>query len=506
MTPSDGNQFAAQAPLAALTAPAPERVEAAERAQSQTGSRALTWAATCLGVDSAMLLTATAASELGSHAAGVGSPPLLWLGAFPVLVLGLLAVRGMYRPRLRLQMLDDFRAIAVAATVAGMVVISARALLGDGGGFAAQTFRIWSFAIVYVAAGRAALYWAQAQARRHGGVGTPTLIVGAGRIGRLTAKRLLDEPELGLRPIGFIDKEPLEAADGLGRLPVLGASWDLEQVLDDHGVRHVIIAFSTAPDPVLLAIVKRCQERGMPVSLVPRLFEKVTRAMEVDHLGGLPLLTVHPSNPKGWQFAVKYATDRAVGGALLLLAAPLLLASALAVLVTMRRPIIYRQPRIGLDGREFGMLKFRTMDGSAQDDGEADADWAAQQSHADVLVHPSAVKDRTTPVGRVLRKLSLDELPQLWNVVRGDMSLIGPRPERSSYVRRFEYSIYRYGERHRVKSGLTGWAQVHGLRGKTSLADRVEWDNYYIENWSLWLDVKILLLTLVAVFRFREQA
>jgi exopolysaccharide biosynthesis polyprenyl glycosylphosphotransferase len=459
----------------------------------------------CVAVDAAMLITAVAASELGSSVAGVGSTPLLWLGAFPLLVLGLLSLRGMYEPRLRLQLLDDFRAIVVAMSVAGMAVISARALLGDGDGYAGQTLRIWSFAIVYVAAGRAALYWSQAQARRHGEAGAPTLIVGAGRIGRLTAKRLLDEPELGLRPIGFIDKEPLESDDGLPRLPVLGASWDLEQVVGDHGVRHVIVAFSTAPDHVLLGIVKRCQERGVAVSLVPRLFEKVTRAMDVDHLGGLPLLTVHPSDPKGWQFAVKYAADRAVGFALLLLAAPLLLASALAVRLTMGRPVIYRQPRVGLDGREFGMLKFRTMNGTPQDDGEADADWAAQQSHANVLVHPSAVVDRTTPVGRLLRKLSLDEVPQLWNVVRGDMSLIGPRPERTSYAHRFEYSIYRYGERHRVKSGITGWAQVHGLRGKTSLADRVEWDNYYIENWSLWLDVKILLLTFVAVFRFRER-
>ena len=505
MTRPDGNHLVAPARLAPRTAPAPERVEAPE--QQRAGLRSgVVWGATCVAIDAAMLVTATAASELGSAVAGVGSTPLLWLGAFPALVLALFAVRGMYAPRLRLQLLDDFRAIMVAATVAGMIVISARALLGDGGGFAAQTFRIWSFALVYLAAGRAALYWSQAQARRHGEVGTPTLIIGAGRIGRLTAKRLLDEPELGLRPIGFIDKEPLDGDDGAGRLPVLGASWDLEQVLEEHDVRHVIVAFSTAPDPVLLGIVKRCQERGVAVSLVPRLFEKVTRAMAVDHLGGLPLLTVHPSNPRGWQFAVKYASDRLIGLVLMLLAAPLLLTSALAILITMGRPVIYRQPRVGLDGREFGMLKFRTMDGSPQDDGEADADWAAQQAHADVLVHPSAVKDRRTPVGRVLRKLSLDELPQLWNVVRGDMSLIGPRPERTSYVRQFEYSIYRYGERHRVKSGITGWAQVHGLRGKTSLADRVEWDNYYIENWSLWLDVKILLLTLVAVFRFREQA
>jgi exopolysaccharide biosynthesis polyprenyl glycosylphosphotransferase len=297
----------------------------------------------------------------------------------------------------------------------------------------------------------------------------------------------------------------MDSDDGLPRLPVLGASWDLEEAIEQHEVGHVIVAFSTAPDHVMLDIVRRCHEQGVAVSLVPRLFEKVTRAMDVDHLGGLPLLTVHPSDPKGWQFAVKYAADRVVGSALLLLASPVLLASALAVRLTMGGPVIYRQPRVGLDGREFGMLKFRTMDGTPQDDGEADADWAAQQAHADVLVHPTAVKDRTTPVGRVLRKLSLDELPQLWNVVRGDMSLIGPRPERTSYVRQFEYSIYRYGERHRVKSGITGWAQVHGLRGKTSLADRVEWDNYYIENWSLWLDVKILLLTFGAVLRFRER-
>jgi exopolysaccharide biosynthesis polyprenyl glycosylphosphotransferase len=504
MTPSDANPLVATAALAPRIAPEP--VETAHLGYAQAAARRTTraWAVMCLAVDAAMLLTATAASELGSTVAHVGTTPQLWLGAFPLLVLALLSVRGTYAPRLRLQFLDDFRAILVATTVAAMAVITARALLGDESGYAAQTFRVWSFALVYVAAGRAALHWSQAQARRHGEAGVPTLIIGAGRVGRLTAKRLLDEPELGLRPVGFIDKEPLDADDGLPRLPVLGASWDLEQAISEHEVRHVIIAFSTAPDDVLLGIVKRCQEQGVAVSFVPRLFEKVTRDVDVNHLGGLPLLTVHPSNPRGWQFAVKYAVDRAVGALLMLIASPVLLASALAVLVTTGRPVLYRQPRVGLDGREFGMLKLRSMDGTPQDDGEADADWAALQSGANVLVHPSAVKDRTTPVGRVLRKLSLDELPQLWNVVRGDMSLVGPRPERASYVHQFEYSVYRYGERHRVKSGITGWAQVHGLRGKTSLADRVEWDNYYIENWSLWLDVKIVLMTFVAVFRFRD--
>jgi lipopolysaccharide/colanic/teichoic acid biosynthesis glycosyltransferase len=145
------------------------------------------------------------------------------------------------------------------------------------------------------------------------------------------------------------------------------------------------------------------------------------------------------------------------------------------------------------------MLKFRTLAGTPEIDGEADADWAGFETAGRPSGATAARSDRHTPVGRVLRKYSIDELPQLWNVFVGDMSLVGPRPERVHYVERFVDSVYRYGERHRVKAGITGWAQVNGLRGKTSLADRVEWDNFYIENWSLWLDVKILILTVLAV-------
>jgi lipopolysaccharide/colanic/teichoic acid biosynthesis glycosyltransferase len=231
----------------------------------------------------------------------------------------------------------------------------------------------------------------------------------------------------------------------------------------------------------------------------------------VERLGALPLVTVHASDPKGWRVRVKYAVDRIIATLLLLLAAPLLLAATLAIRLSMGKPIFYRQRRVGHDGHQFDMLKFRTMRGVPEEAGEADADWALQQldsGGAAEGVEDAAERqpaDRRTPLGRLLRHFSLDELPQLWNVVRGDMSLVGPRPERVSYVRRFEHAVYRYGDRHRVKSGITGWAQVNGLRGKTSLADRVEWDNYYIENWSWWLDVKIILMTIACVLRGQHE-
>jgi exopolysaccharide biosynthesis polyprenyl glycosylphosphotransferase len=267
----------------------------------------------------------------------------------------------------------------------------------------------------------------------------------------------------------------------------------------------VIMTFSTAPHGVLLRLVERCEALGVEVSLVPRLFEKMTERLRIDHLGGLPLISARRANPKGWQFAVKYAADRVIAAVLIVLLLPLLAVTALMVYLSLGRPILFRQARVGRDGREFTMLKFRTMQGGPEDGGEADAEWALTELNGDAKTDVS-VPDRSTPLGRVLRRLSIDELPQLLNVLWGHMSLVGPRPERTHYVDLFQDSVYRYADRHRVKSGMTGWAQVNGLRGKTSLADRVEWDNYYIENWSLWLDVKILIFTARSVVTMGRQA
>ena len=445
------------------------------------------------GLDVSMLALATGATYLAGRAAGLESLGLGWTVAFPLLVLAVLGWRGLYRPLVRLRTLDDLRSVGTATTLALLVLATLVAVGGVGSGVADELVRSWAFASVYVSVGRLALYRSIRQGRLEGEGLRPTLIVGAGRIGRLVARRLLAAPDLGLQPVGFLDKDPRDPElDGV-TLPVLGASWDLERVIEEQGVRQVIITFSTAPNDVLLRLVRRCEELGVEVAVVPRLYEKVTTRLEVEHVGGLPLVYARSSDPNSWWFAVKYSLDRVLAALALVLLFPILAAAALAVRWSVGGPVLFRQPRVGRDGQQFEILKFRTMrNGDDEEPFALDGDLA-----------PGGVEgpDRRTRVGLFLRKTSIDELPQLLNVLKGEMSLVGPRPERPEYVDEFVKRIYRYGERHRVKSGITGWAQVHGLRGKTSISDRAEWDNYYIENFSLWLDVKIMLLTGITILR-----
>jgi len=419
-----------------------------------------------------------------------------WIAVFALLTLAVSAHRGAYNWRVGLQATDDCLAAVGTTAFAAMLVLSLRVLLGAEAALAQQTLWLWAVAAVCVAGGRVAVDVAQVRARRQGELVKPTLIVGAGDVGALVARRLLDHPEFGLRPIGFLDKDPTDG--DARRLPVLGASWDLVSVVHEHGVEHVIVAFSRAPADVLLRLVRRCEELGVEVSLVPRLYEEMNRRLTVEHVGGLPLVSVRRVSPTGWQFTVKHAFDRLVALLLLLLVGPILVALSLLVFLSVGRPIFFRQPRVGRDGRVFEMLKFRTMCSPPPPD-----DLVAALMPLPPDTAPGGVDglDRRSRVGRILRSTSLDELPQLLNVLRGEMSLVGPRPERPKFVRLFEDQVHAYGDRHRVKAGITGWAQVHGLRGRTSISDRAEWDNYYIANWSLWLDLKILLMTLVAVVR-----
>jgi exopolysaccharide biosynthesis polyprenyl glycosylphosphotransferase len=419
---------------------------------------------------------------------------LVWTSAFSVIILLLLSSHGLYQPRLDPRLLDTLRSVVALTTVAAALVVTFRVFVGDPGDRAAQIAPLWILAVTLLVAGRVSLTLAE---RRLGRTrGEPTLIVGAGKVGQEVAGRLLSRKELGLRPVGFLDKQPLAAETGAPvELPVLGASWDLDDIVAKHGIRNVVLTFSTAPTEVFVRIMDRCEQLGVRTMFVPRFFEKTSERLVADRLGSLPLISSYAANPRGLQFRAKYFLDR-VGAALLIaILSPLLAGLALVVLVTSGRPILYRQERIGRDGKRFQMLKLRTMRPAPE---AATPDLVVS---AESCTAPGGVEgvDRRTRLGCFMRKRSLDELPQLFNVLRGEMSFVGPRPERPEYVQVFARTVHRYDKRHRVKSGVTGWSQVNGLRGKTSVADRADWDNYYIENWSLWFDFKIALYTVLAV-------
>jgi exopolysaccharide biosynthesis polyprenyl glycosylphosphotransferase len=456
------------------------------------------WPQVSLATDSAMLVAALFCAEVLAHAAGSA---MSWFWALVLMVVTLLVLnrKRLHQPPLHLRVIDTLAAVATATAVATSVTVTLRVVLTDFVGIGAESLRLGILAAVLVGAGRVALTLRERHSRRIGTSGSPALIIGAGEVGRRLARRLVETPEFGLRPVGFLDKEPLEATEHDVSLSVLGASWDFDRVVMEHQVEDVVFTYSTAPADIYLRLATRSQELGLRTSVVPRLYEKATAHASVACLGGLPLETRHARNPKGWEFETKYALDRVSAVLMLTILAPVFGALALAVRISLGRPIFYRQERVGLDGKRFEMLKFRSMRPPDAPEGEEGLFVLADDTA------PGGIEgaDRRTRVGMVMRALSLDELPQLVNVAKGEMTIVGPRPERPEFVAQFEQGVRRYGERHRVKSGITGWAQVHGLRGQTSIADRAEWDNYYIENWSLWLDLKILLLTVVAVFRVR---
>jgi exopolysaccharide biosynthesis polyprenyl glycosylphosphotransferase len=465
-------------------------------------SRALeepAWARIRLGVDTAVLVLASCAALFADP-----SPhPAAWTrwltATFPVVVLAMMHARRTPDERLNGSMLDTCAHVLGVISLAAMLMVAAAAVFPGAHpiGFA---LRLWLFALVWLSLARSVLLSIRRQAMRTGANSIPTLIVGAGLVGAHLVKRLIGEPGYGLRPVGFLDADPYveeEQIPGEPLVPVLGGPDDLAAAIESTGARRVILAFSSEPDHVLVAKARQCEELGVEVSLVPRLYESINERTTLDHVGGLPLLTLHGIDPRGWQFAVKHAIDRGFALLALVSLSPILLAIALAVKFSSSETILFRQRRVGRDGHEFDLLKFCTMRDRTTD---------SRQFELMQGLAPGGVEgeDRRTGLGRLLRGLSLDELPQLINVLRGDMSLVGPRPERPEFVLQFVRDVARYQDRHRVKSGITGWAQVNGLRGQTSIADRVEWDNYYIQNWSLRLDLRILALTIVEVLRLRD--
>ena len=303
-----------------------------------------------------------------------------------------------------------------------------------------------------------------------------TLIVGTGPVGVDVAEALLANPQFGLVPCGFVDR-----FDDEFTLPLVGRPEHLPEILARTGTRHVVLAFGAAGEEELVGIIRRCHDSSVQFYAVPRLFELGVSHEDVGHeVDGLPLVPVRSPGTSSQMWPAKRAFDIAASSFLLLLTAPIFLACALAVKITSPGPVFFRQVRVGIGGRPFEILKFRSM--KVNDDSATQ--WSVDED------------DRVTVAGRFLRPSHLDELPQLLNVVRGEMSLVGPRPERPHFVEQFGAEIDGYHYRHRVPVGITGWAQVNGYWGDTSIERRVRLDNRYIENWSLWRDLVIGLRTI----------
>jgi exopolysaccharide biosynthesis polyprenyl glycosylphosphotransferase len=424
-----------------------------------------------------------------SHATLAGD---FWLFALVPMVVAVQALRGQYRVRFAADAMDAFASVVFSVSLVAMALATASMGLSDDLQLSALVVRVWVAAVVVMSLGRAALLALRTHRRRTRGDGERALIVGSGPVGVGLARRLLAHPESGVVPIGFLDvAEPATGAPAA--VPLLGRPGEVASIATAAGAGRVIFAFSLARDEEFLKLVNDCREAGIRVSVLPRLFESMTARTEIDRLDCFPVLDLDHVDPRGWQFAVKHALDRIVAAAGLLVLALPMLAIVAAIKLSSPGPALFRQRRIGRDGQEFELLKFRTMR-----DQTADESFIPETGLAPGGVEGS---DRRTTVGRLLRRTSLDELPQLINVLRGEMSVVGPRPERPHFVELFEHDVHRYADRHRVKSGITGLAQVKGLRGQTSVLRRVEWDNDYVANWSLWLDLKIAVWTLRAVAR-----
>jgi exopolysaccharide biosynthesis polyprenyl glycosylphosphotransferase len=424
----------------------------------------------------------------------------------PMLVV-VLASRSLYQRKLNRSFLDELEPVETAVAVSALATLTVITLvvppLEPGGQVVPYVrpsdivVRIWLCAAVLVPVVRLLRSMTQRYLRRKHRFGAPALIVGSGPITHQLITRMSQVPDYGLRPVGVLDDVRPNDAE-LQDVPYLGPTENLEIAARATGAGDLIIAPSSVSAEQLSRCAKQAQKLGLQVRVVPRLMDVVNGSTRIEHLGGVPLMVLCPVNPKGWQFAFKYALGRTIAAAGLLIISPVFLTLALLVKQSSPGPIFFRQPRVGRDGKVFDCLKFRSMRPAEP----ADATFELKDGAA-----PGGVEgeDRRTGIGKFMRKTSLDELPQLLNVVKGDMTLVGPRPERPEFVELFEMHVRRYGERHRVKAGITGWSQVHGLRGQTSIADRAEFDNYYIENWSLLLDFKILLLTVLAVLRPTEE-
>ncbi len=444
----------------------------------------------------------------------LGIPPLgPYALASLVTVLVFLAIfysQGLYNERGGRRIEGDFIAL-FRGVVLGSLLLLALTFF-----FRAMTFSRWFFGLFFWASwlglcfGRVLSRRLLALILQRGLRRTRVLLIGGNPMRGRLLRAWQELPGLAIEPVGWLQvageqdpgpgreeqpngRAPLDAGEtppsraSLPPIPCLGEAGAVRDVVQAHDVDLVLLTLRFDQLPLIADLADRLANLTVEVQWAPDLFALHTSKLRLRELAGIPLLSVREASLSGADRIVKRTFDLVLSAAALVVLAPVLLALAVLVKLSSPGPVFYRQERVGRDGRLFAMLKYRTMRADAE--AQSGPVWA------------QADDPRTTRVGKVLRRWSLDELPQFWNVLCGDMSLVGPRPEREVFVQQFSERMPRYFERHRVKSGLTGWAQVNGLRGNTSIEDRTLYDLHYVENWSVWLDLRILLMTVHHVLR-----
>ena len=388
--------------------------------------------------------------------------------------------------------IDEFYAVFGAGSIGTMMSVAVSTLLFKSFEFDFPRVLIiyaWILTILLVTLGRW-LYRAIQVRLQMNGVGRDrALIVGTGDIGQLVLDKIHGSPHLGYEVVGFVSKNGNGEIAEVNGVPVLGRADELPQLIDQHQIDEVIIALPEAAHDEILDLISKCSKADLSIKVFPDVFQIIANQVSIDDLGGLPLLSIRYVRLRGWRVTVKRLMDFTGSAIGLVLNSPLMFLVAIAIKLESPGSVFYVQERMGLDAKPFLMLKFRSMRQDAEANGPG---WT------------KANDPRRTRLGTILRKLNVDELPQLINVLIGDMSLVGPRPERPVYVEQFQRTIPRYMERHKEKAGMTGWAQVNGLRGDTSIAERTKYDLWYIENWSVLLDIKIIIRQVFRLFGDRN--
>jgi exopolysaccharide biosynthesis polyprenyl glycosylphosphotransferase len=392
--------------------------------------------------------------------------------------------RHLYLPRRITSFSDEFFAI-VRVVILGMLVVMTGAFFYRTFSYSRIVFWILGIsAVTFISIGRFIILKFEQFWYMHGKDLKRVIIVGTNPVANKIFRSLSARRSLGYEVLGYCSVEN-GTENTLKDIPHLGSIASVPDLIKTHNIDVILIAFSETEHSLLHDLVRDCQGLNVEMMMVPDILELMTSQVQIKHIEGIPFLGIKSPTLSTWNFIVKRTFDLLFASLILLLASPVILLIGILIKLNSKGQIFYLQERVGLDGEVFKVIKFRSMRTDAEQ--STGPIWSKKDD------------PRTTRLGRFLRRFSLDELPQLINVIKGDMSVVGPRPERPHFVEKFKNQVPRYLERHRAKTGMTGWAQVNGLRGNASIAERTKYDIYYIEHWSLVFDLKIILKTIHAV-------